>query len=81
MVLSNGTLQINNFRDHSKMIICPLLGALTTLSSTKNMQTYRLDKMENGLSQDMYERLKYALEKVMVIIERGVLATSPPDSE
>jgi polo-like kinase 1 len=72
MVLSNGTLQINNFRDHTKMILCPLLGALTTLGSTKAMRTYKLASMEKGLSNEMYDRLKYALEKVNVIIERGL---------
>lgn len=74
MVLSNGTLQINNFRDHSKMILCPLLGAITTLGSGgsgRAMRTYRLAEMEKaGLSQGMWERLKYALEKVNVILHR-----------
>jgi polo-like kinase 1 len=70
MVLTNGTLQINNFRDHTKMIICPLLGALSTLSTNKELRTYKLSAMKDGLSGDMQSRLEYALEKVEVVITR-----------
>lgn len=71
MVLSNGTMQINNFRDHSKMILCPLLGALTTMGGAagRSMKTHRLSLMEKGLSADMNEKLKYALEKVTTVID------------
>lgn len=66
MILSNGTVQINNFRDHTKMILCPLLGAVSTIGgSQRNMRTYKLSSLkENGFSEDMGGKLKYALEKV-----------------
>ncbi len=31
MQLSNGMLQINFFPDHSKIILCPLMGAITLI--------------------------------------------------
>ncbi|XP_021966637.1 serine/threonine-protein kinase PLK1 [Folsomia candida] len=68
MVLSSGTIQINNFRDHTKMILCPMLGAITTLGPSKHMRTYKIASMDKGLSSAMLERLTYALEKVEVII-------------
>jgi len=70
MVLSNGTLQINNFRDHTKMVICPLLGAISTLSTNKELRTFKLSSLKNGCSEEMEIRLKYAIEKVDVIIAR-----------
>lgn len=67
MVLSSGTMQINNFRDHTKLILCPLLGAVTTLGSNKGMRTYSLSRMlEGGLSAELVERLAYALDKVKI---------------
>lgn len=68
MVLSNGVMQINNFRDHTKMILCPMLGAISTLEENKDMRTFKLAHMEkNGCSAEMNERLKYAMEKVRII--------------
>lgn len=66
MILSNGTLQINNFRDHTKMILCPLLGAVSTIGGpSRMMRTFKLASLrDQGYSEDLGGRLKYALEKV-----------------
>ena len=41
MHLSNGTLQINFFKDHTKIILCPLLGAVTYIDETRKNRTFR----------------------------------------
>lgn len=70
MVLSNGTLQINNFLDHSKMILCPLLGAVSiiTADGTGVMRTFNLSSLkEKGYSEELGTGLKYALQKCEVV--------------
>lgn len=45
MHLTNGTLQINFFKDHQKIILCPLMSAITVINSaTKDLRTYSLEK-------------------------------------
>jgi polo-like kinase 1 len=69
MVLTNGTLQINNFRDHTKMILCPLLGAITTLEHGKPMRTFKFSLIEQyGCTPDLRQKLQYALEKLDVVM-------------
>jgi len=69
MILSNGTVQINNFRDHTKMILCPLLGAVSTIGPTRTMRTFKLSALkDNGSSEDLGVRLKYALEKCEIVL-------------
>ena len=66
MVLTNGTLQINNFRDHTKTILCPLLSAITTLETNKPMKTYKFSYLEtHGCTQSLAEKISYAIEKVL----------------
>ena len=65
MVLSNGTLQINNFRDHTKTILCPLMGAITTLEHNKPMRTYKFAAIEtHGCTAGLLQKVEYALDKV-----------------
>ncbi|ODM91618.1 Serine/threonine-protein kinase PLK1 [Orchesella cincta] len=69
MILSNGTMQINNFRDHTKMILCPLLGAVSTIGPTRVMRTFKLSLLkEHGYSEDLGARLKYAQEKCEIVL-------------
>ncbi|ESO04961.1 hypothetical protein HELRODRAFT_185535 [Helobdella robusta] len=59
--LSNGTLQINFFQDHTKVILCPLMGAVTYIDERKNFKTYRLPLIEKfGCMKDLASRLRYA---------------------
>ena len=41
MHLTNGTMQINFSEDHTKIILCPLLGAVTYIDETGNNRTFR----------------------------------------
>jgi len=58
-------IQINNFRDYTKMILCPLMGAATTLKRGKSMRTFKFSSIVNyGCTPELLQKLKYALEKV-----------------
>lgn len=71
MQLSNGTLQINFFPDHSKMILCPLMGAVTLIDRNDTFRTYRLSLMEQyGCSKDLYWRLRYALRRINEMLQQ-----------
>ena len=43
MHLTNGTMQINFFKDHTKIILCPLLGAVTYIDETRKNRTFRFN--------------------------------------
>ncbi|VDM54383.1 unnamed protein product [Angiostrongylus costaricensis] len=45
--LSNGTLQINFFEDHTKTIVCPLMGAVTYIDEQRNFRVYKLSHLES----------------------------------
>jgi len=68
--LTNGTLQINFFEDHSKVILCPLMGAVTYINDKRLFRTYKLDLLEKyGCQADLANRLRYArnmIQKLMV---------------
>jgi polo-like kinase 1 len=71
MQLSNGTLQINFFPDHSKMILCPLMGAVTLIDRNEGFKTYRLSLMEQyGCSKDLYWRLRYAVRRINEMLQQ-----------
>ncbi|CAF3899339.1 unnamed protein product [Rotaria sp. Silwood2] len=59
--LSNGTLQINFFQDHTKVILCPLMSAVTYINEHREIRTYRLQALEQcGCSKQLFTRIKYA---------------------
>ncbi|XP_078692794.1 serine/threonine-protein kinase PLK1-like [Branchiostoma floridae x Branchiostoma belcheri] len=59
--LSSGTLQINFFQDHTKIILCPLMGAVTYIDEKRNSRTFRLSLIEeHGCSKELFTRLRYA---------------------
>lgn len=59
--LSNGTLQINFFQDHTKIILCPLMQAATYIDEKKDFRTFKLSLIEKfGCSKELSSRLKYA---------------------
>jgi len=65
MHLTNGTMQINFFKDHTKIILCPLLGAVTYIDETRKNRTFRFDLLEKyGCSAELASRLNYAYDKV-----------------
>jgi len=65
MFLTNGTVQINFFKDHTKVILCPLMGAVTYIDAGRNARTMRLDLIERyGCSGELALRLQYTFDKV-----------------
>jgi len=69
MHLTNGTMQINFFKDHTKIILCPLLGAVTYIDETRKNRTFRFDLLEKfGCSPELASRLNYAYDKVETML-------------
>ncbi|XP_037103153.1 serine/threonine-protein kinase PLK1 [Syngnathus acus] len=63
--LSNGTVQINFFQDHTKLILCPLMSAVTYIDERREFRTYKLSLLEEfGSSKELFNRIRYA--KLMV---------------
>ncbi|XP_041840291.1 serine/threonine-protein kinase PLK1 [Melanotaenia boesemani] len=63
--LSNGTVQINFFQDHTKLILCPLMGAVTYIDEKRDFRTYKLSLLEEfGCSKELASRMRYT--KLMV---------------
>ncbi|XP_036418519.1 serine/threonine-protein kinase PLK1 [Colossoma macropomum] len=67
--LSNGTVQINFFQDHTKLILCPLMGAVTYINERREFCTYKMSLIEEyGCCKELASRLRYArsmVEKLM----------------
>jgi len=82
MHLSNGTLQINFFKDHTKIILCPLMGAVTYIDEEKRHRTFRLDLLQKyGCTTDLSARLSYALEKINSMLKpQGAQQSAQPSS-
>lgn len=59
--LSNGCVQVNFFQDHTKLILCPLMAAVTYINEKRDFRTYRLSLLEeHGCSRELASRLRYA---------------------
>ncbi|XP_072273656.1 serine/threonine-protein kinase PLK1 [Pyxicephalus adspersus] len=59
--LSNGTVQINFFQDHTKIILCPLMAAVSYIDEKREFHTYKLSLIEEfGCSKELASRLRYA---------------------
>lgn len=70
MHLTNGTVQLN-FSDHQKIILCPLMRAVTLMDNNKNFRTYRFQTIiEQGCSSDLYTKIRYAHEKIKKLLEK-----------
>jgi hypothetical protein len=55
------SVQINFFQDHTKVILCPLMGAVTYINEHREIRTYRLPALEQcGCSKQLFTRIKYA---------------------
>ncbi|KAL1132150.1 hypothetical protein AAG570_010107 [Ranatra chinensis] len=69
MQLTNGTIQIN-FMDHTKIVMCPLMGAVMYIDDAKNFRTYKFSTiMANGCVQGLNYSLEYAYRKISNLIE------------
>lgn len=79
--LSNGTLQINFFQDHTKIILCPLMSACTYIDEKREAITYRMSLIEKfGCCKELASRLKYArtmVERLMQSKSGSARSTKP----
>ena len=67
------SLQINFFQDHTKVILCPLMNAVTYINEHREIRTFRLPGLEQcGCSKQLFTRIKYAKS----MIERILAAKS-----
>ena len=63
--LTNGTVQINFFHDHTKLILCPHMGAVTYINEQRDFRTFRFSLIEkHGCGSEVATRLKYARDVV-----------------
>ncbi|VVC32226.1 Protein kinase, ATP binding site,Protein kinase domain,Serine/threonine-protein kinase, active site,POLO [Cinara cedri] len=72
MQLTNGTLQIN-FTDHTKVILCPLMNAVTFIEHNV-FRTYRFNTIaEHGCTPELAKCLEYAYKKIGSILKDNPL--------
>ncbi|KAI1724921.1 protein kinase domain-containing protein [Ditylenchus destructor] len=77
--LSNGTLQVNFFQDHTKIIVCPLMAAATYIDHEKEVSTYKFSHLVRyGYPKELLSRLKYTKVMVERLMSRN--ANSVPGS-
>ncbi|XP_027196257.2 serine/threonine-protein kinase polo [Dermatophagoides pteronyssinus] len=71
--LTNGTVQINYFKDHIKLILCPHMAAVTYVNETGDFRAYKFSLLEeHGVNSELLNRLKYAKE-VLVHLQKKAL--------
>ncbi|XP_045073789.1 serine/threonine-protein kinase PLK1 isoform X2 [Coregonus clupeaformis] len=59
--LTNGTVQINFFQDHTKLILCPLMGAVSFIDEKREFRTYKMSLIEEfGCCKELASRMRYA---------------------
>lgn len=62
--------QINFFKDHTKIMVCPLMGAVTYIDESKRFRTFPLKSIEkHGCSASIAKRLSYARKMIEQIQE------------
>lgn len=58
MQLTNSTVQIN-FKDHTKIVMCPLMKAITYIDHTRKIKTFKFSSLEKvGYSVDFFKKMK-----------------------
>lgn len=49
------------FQDHTKLILCPLMSAVTYIDERRDFRTYKLSLLEEfGCSKELFSRMRYA---------------------
>ncbi|XP_055306328.1 serine/threonine-protein kinase polo [Sitodiplosis mosellana] len=68
MHLTNGSVQLN-FSDHIKIILCPRMSAVTYIDN--KFRTYKFSTISKlGCSAELYQKLRYAHEKLKKLLEK-----------
>ncbi|XP_020365256.1 serine/threonine-protein kinase PLK1 [Rhincodon typus] len=74
--LSNGTVQINFFQDHTKIILCPLMNAVTYIDEKREFHTFKLSMIEeHGCCKELASRLRYARTMVEKLLTTKTMGT------
>jgi len=64
-LLNNGTVQINFFQDHIKLILCPLMNAVTYVNANREFRTFKISLLgELGCTKEFMSRIRYASEVI-----------------
>ncbi|XP_077547359.1 serine/threonine-protein kinase PLK1-like [Haemaphysalis longicornis] len=67
--LTNGTVQINFFHGHTKLILCPKRAAVSYIDNNKAFHTYRFQTLQTlGCPGDLLSHLKYARTIVEMLV-------------
>ncbi|MGH0188306.1 UNVERIFIED_CONTAM: hypothetical protein FKN15_018242 [Acipenser sinensis] len=75
--LSNGTVQINFFQDHTKVILCPLMTAVTFIDERREFHTYKLSLIEEyGCCKELASQLRYARTMVEKLLSAAARKNS-----
>lgn len=54
-----------------KIILCPKMGAVTYIDADRQFRTYRFTTLSaTGMGNDLYQKLRYAHEKVKKLLEK-----------
>lgn len=78
--LTNGSLQVNFFADHAKLIICPLMGAVTLMDKDV-FKTYLLANLKAGCSQELLQRIRYCRTMVERLLTHSATSIRPGSSK
>lgn len=63
-------------QDHTKLILCPLMGAVTYIDEKKVFRTYKLSLLEEfGCSKELASRMRYAKLMVEKLLDSKSSAT------
>lgn len=63
--LSNGSMQVNWFESHEKVVFCPKMKSITMLKQDGSTQTFLARKLNTlGITNSMKEKIKYAKQMV-----------------
>ncbi|KAI6188641.1 Serine/threonine-protein kinase PLK [Aphelenchoides besseyi] len=72
LLMSDGSLQLNFFADHSKIIISSRTKAVTFIDKNQVPHTYKIQHLsEIGCSQELRKRLKYAKQMIDIFLNSG----------
>ena len=75
--LTNDTVQINFFQDHTKLILCPHMGAVTYINEKRDFRTFRFNLIEkHGCTDAVATRLKYARDVTEKLLTQKAAAKS-----
>ena len=80
----SSSIKINFFKDHTKLIICPRMAAVTYIDEKKNFRTFPLKNIERyGCCKEIVCRLQYARTMVdrLKLKAAGQGGTNTADAE